>query len=91
MKLRIHGCPQLGLPKLFPTLKELFIANCPKLLASHSKWDLHTLPSLTQLTIKDEDGKYVDCKGWLSLPPNLEILNWKRLVVYDRQPFRYLR
>ncbi|KAK7287106.1 hypothetical protein RIF29_00153 [Crotalaria pallida] len=84
-ELSLIGCQKLEWPEEgagggFPsTLKSLHIAKCPKLLASHNKWDLHTLTSLTFLNIEDEDGKDVDCKGWLSLPPNLKYWNDERV------------
>ncbi|KAK7287137.1 hypothetical protein RIF29_00205 [Crotalaria pallida] len=74
--LRLGHCPELEWPEEeeeeeeegigggFPSgLKMLQISNCPKLLASHNKWNLHTLTSLGQLDIRDEDGNIVDLEG----------------------------
>ncbi|KAK7287152.1 hypothetical protein RIF29_00234 [Crotalaria pallida] len=80
--LWLYDCPEVQCKEEdgggFPTsLKILEIANCPKLLASRIKWDLHTCTSLTFLIIQDEDGNYADYQGLL--PPNLKSLNDRKV------------
>ncbi|CAL0331188.1 unnamed protein product [Lupinus luteus] len=70
--ISLSHCPQLELPEGgFPSsLGTLEISNCPKLIASQMRWNLHSCTSLSQLHIKDENCNKVDYKGLL--PPILK-------------------
>ncbi|KAE9607406.1 putative winged helix-turn-helix DNA-binding domain, leucine-rich repeat domain, L [Lupinus albus] len=73
--IHISHCPQLELPEGgFPSSLGTFrILNCPKLIASQMRWNLHSCTSLSQLHIKDENCNKVDYKGLL--PPILKKLD----------------
>ncbi|KAK7245397.1 hypothetical protein RIF29_40239 [Crotalaria pallida] len=68
----VNGCPELEFPEGgFPSsLEKLGVSNCPKLVASQMKWNLHNCTCLSQLDIGDENVDSFPDQGLL-LPATL--------------------